>query len=128
MCVRQTLSQTSDYNFQSLTNMSTFLNPIITSFSMEIDGVASPHWRRGLKLQLVSIAYWVCQTSTRGYADSYNNIHPKHPSSHRLCAGEIMSIKSPIMSCNVAWSAPLLEKNSLFLNSFIKPYLIIPRT
>jgi hypothetical protein len=102
--------------------MSTFLNPIITGSFMEINGVASAHWWRGLKLQLVLIASWVGQTGTRGYADSYNNIHPKRPRSHRLCAGEIMSIKSPVMSCNVASSARLLEKNSLFLYIFIYFY------
>ncbi len=68
----------------------------ITSSSVEIYGVMSPHWRRGLRLQPVSTVYWVGQID--GYADSNNSIHPRRPSSHQLWVGEISSVKSPVMS------------------------------
>ncbi len=62
------------------------------------------------RLQPASAAYWVGETGGGGYADSDNSIHPRRPSSHRLWASEIPSVKSPVISCNMAQAAQLLEK------------------
>jgi len=87
--------------------------PIITGSSLENGSIVSPHWPRCLSLQPASAAvYWVGQTGGGGYADSDNGIHPRRPSSHRLWASEIPSIKSPIMSCNTAQAAQLPEKKT----------------
>jgi hypothetical protein len=43
------------------------------------------------------------------YEDSNNNIHLRRSNSHRLWAGEILSIKSLVMSHNMAQVSWLLE-------------------
>ncbi len=48
-----------------------------------------------------------------GYADSDNGIRPRHRHSHQLQAGEIPSIESLVMSCNMAQAGQLWEKVSL---------------
>jgi hypothetical protein len=74
----------------------------ITGFDVEIGGVASSHWWKGFKLQLVFATYWVGQMGEGGYEDNNNNIHPRHSNSHWLWAGEISSFKSLVMSHNKA--------------------------
>jgi hypothetical protein len=76
---------------------------------MEIGGMASPHWRKGLGLQPIFTTYYVSHTGTGGYVNN-NNIHPKRLSSHWLQVDGIPSIKSSIMFRNVAQVIQLLEK------------------
>jgi len=87
----------------------------ITGSSLDIGSMVSPHWRRGLRLQPVSAPNLVGQAGAGGPADSDNGIHPRHPSSHWLWASEILSIKSPVMSCNTVRAVWLLENNSPLL-------------
>jgi hypothetical protein len=82
----------------------------------EISGVASPHWRRGLRLQLKWAVYWDGQIGVGVCADSDNGIHPRRPSSYRFEACEIPSIESPIMSHNTARPARLLENKTQHSN------------
>jgi len=49
------------------------------------------HWRRGLRLQPVSVVDLVGQRGAGGSVDSNNGIHPRRPSSHRLQVSEILS-------------------------------------
>ncbi len=60
-----------DISYTTIVNAS---RNIIGSF-MEIGGVASPHWRKGLRLQLVFATCWVGQMRIGGHEDSNNNIH-----------------------------------------------------
>lgn len=64
---------------------------------MEIDGMVTPHWWKGLELQPVFAAYWVSQVGARGYADSDNSIHLKCSIFHQLWTGEILSVESSVM-------------------------------
>lgn len=58
--------------------------------------------------------YSLCTGSARwaqeGYGNSDNGIHPKRQHSHQLWAGEIPSVKSSIMSRNMAQAGRLREK------------------
>jgi hypothetical protein len=89
---------------------------------VEIGGMVSPHWRRGLRLQLISAAYWDGQTGVGVYADNDNGIHPRRPSSYRFQASENPSIESPTMSHNTAQPAWLLEKK---LNTPIACFFLV---
>jgi len=80
----------------SLKNQRTTQHQSITSSSVEIGHVASPHWRRGLGLQPILAAYWVGQMSVWGYVNGDKSIHPRRLSSHGLQMSEIPSIKSSI--------------------------------
>jgi len=64
----------------------------ITGSSLEISGVASPHWWRGLRLQPTSAVYWVGQMGAGGYVESDNGIHPRRPSSYQFWASDIPSV------------------------------------
>jgi hypothetical protein len=86
------------------------LNIAVTGSSLEIGGMASPHWWRGLRLQPVSAVYWVGQMGARDYADSDNSIHPRRLGSHRLWVTEIPSVQSLVTSCNMTRAARLPEK------------------
>jgi hypothetical protein len=70
---------------------------IIIGSSVEIDGMVTPHWRKGLKLQLVFAAYWVSQIGAIGYADSDNSIHLRCSIFHQLRTGEISYVESSVM-------------------------------
>jgi hypothetical protein len=113
-------------NYPPKDNRKYFLEcfPIITGSSLENGSMVSPHWLRSLRLQPASAVYQVGQTGAGGYADSDKGIHPRHPSSHQLWASEIPSVKSPVMSCNMAQAAQLSEKKNPSLPWFV----FFPRT
>ncbi len=45
------------------------------------------------------------------YGNSDNSIHPKLQRNHQLQAGEIPSVKSPVLSCNMTWAGQLHSPN-----------------
>lgn len=102
-------------NYPPKDNRNFFLEcfPIITGSSLENGSMVSSQWPRCLRLQTASAVYRVGQTGAGGYSDSDKGIHPRHLSSHGLWASEIPSIKSPIMSCDMAQAAQLLGKKKL---------------
>jgi hypothetical protein len=92
--------------------ISQIFNIMITGSSLEIGGMASPNWRRGLRLQPISAAYWVSQMGGRDYTDNNNSIHPRCLSSLRLWVREIPSVESLVTSRNMTRAAQLPEQNS----------------
>jgi len=60
----------------------------------------------------LSAVYWVGQMGTGGlWQQPHNGIHPKRERNHQLLAGEIPSLKSPVMSCNMAQAGRLHSPN-----------------
>jgi hypothetical protein len=64
---------------------------------VQIGGMVTPHWWKGLKLQPVFTAYWGSHIGARGYADSDNNIDLRCSIFHQLQTGEISSVESSVM-------------------------------
>ncbi len=70
---------------------------LIIGSSVQIGGMVTPHWRKGLKLQPIFAGYWVSQIGARGYADGDNSIHLRYSIFHQLRTGEISSVESSVM-------------------------------
>ncbi len=70
---------------------------LIIGSSVQIGGMVTPHWRKGLKLQPIFAGYWVSQIGARGYEDGDNSIHLRYSIFHQLQTGEISSVESSVM-------------------------------